>query len=84
MQTTRGNLSPLRSFVFPACSHIHPFSSLGCPLHSSGPTAYNVSEQLKMAGRPPMAAGIEIPAKETVPGGPGVEERAPTRDGCDG
>ena len=84
MKTTRGNHSPLHTFVFPACSHIHLFSSLGCSLHSSGPTAYNVSEQLKMAGRPPMAAGIEIPAKETVPGGPGAEERAPLHDGRDG
>ena len=83
VQTTRGNLSPLRSFVFAACSHIRPRSSLGCSLNSSAPTANNVSEQLKMVGRLPMAAGIEVTAKQTVFGGPGAEERAPPRDGRD-
>ena len=60
VQTTRGNLSPLLSFVFPACSHIRPFSSLGCSLYSSGLTANNVSEQLKMVGSMPMAADTEV------------------------
>ena len=81
VQTTRGNLSLLRFFVFAACSHIRPFSSLVCSFHSSGPTAYNVLEQLKMVGSMPVAACIEVPAKETVPGGLGAEERALLGDG---
>ena len=76
VQTTRGNLSPLLSFVFPACSHIRPFSSLGCSLHSNVLAAYYESEQLKMAGSMPMAADTKVPTKETVPGGLGAEERA--------
>ena len=88
MQTTRGNLSLLLSFVFPACSHIRPFSSLGCSLHSNVLAAYYESEQLKMAGGMPMAADTEVPAKETVLGGPGAEERGAGRallhDGRDG
>ena len=63
---------------------MRPFSSLGCSLHSSSAAAYNVSEQLKMVDRLPMAAGTEVPAKETMPGGPGAEERAPLHEGRDG
>ena len=84
VQTTRGNLSPLHSFVFPACSHIRPFSSLGCSLHSNVLAAYYKSEQLKMAGSMPMAAAIEITTKQTVLGGPGAENRALLGDGRDG
>ena len=69
MQTTRGDLSPLHCFAFPACSDIRPFSSLGCSLHSNGPAAYDVSEQPKMAGSLTMGAGIEVLAKKTTPGG---------------
>ena len=34
-----------------------------------------------MAGSMPMAADTEVPAKETVPGGLGAEERALLGDG---
>ena len=82
-QTTIGVLSPLPFFAISACSDMHPFSSLGCSLHSSGVAAYKVVEQPKMAETMPTTTGIDNPAKETMPGGPDKEEIALLRDGRD-
>ena len=66
-QTTIGVLSPLPFFAISACSDMHPFSSLGCSLHSSGVAAYKVVEQPKMAETMPTTTGIDNPAKEKCP-----------------
>ena len=83
VKTTCRELSSLRCFAFPACSHIHRFSSLGCSLHSGILTAYNASKQPQTAGSSLWVASTEAVAKETTAGGVCAMESPLLRDGLD-
>ena len=71
VQTTRCDLSPLRSFAFLACSHIRQFSSLGCSLHSNVPKAYGAPGQPKTVAVRPLSLTTDVAAKEAIHGGAG-------------